>query len=266
MLGAIIGDIAGSIYEFHNIHTTDFEFLSERTFFTDDTVLSCAVAQGLIDGYGDEEESHTRVIAEMQKLGRRYPDAGYGNRFDSWIYTTDPQPYNSWGNGSAMRVSSVAWIYDDLADVERYAKVSAEVTHNHPEGIKGAQAVAAAIFMARTGADKNAIRAYVEDRYGYDLSQTCDEIRPNYSFDESCQGSVPQAFAAFFEGETYEEVIRLSISLGGDSDTIAAIAGGIAEALFGIPEDIKKAGLAKLTPDLKEILENYRGFLRSRER
>ena len=260
MLGAIIGDIAGSVYEFNNIKTTKFDLMGKYTYFTDDTVMTCAVAKGLLEGYGSEAESRERVVEAMQLLGRQYPSAGYGGNFNSWIWSDSPQPYNSWGNGSAMRTSAAGWLYHTLEDVERYAKVSAEVTHDHPEGIKGAQAVAAAIFMARTGSTKAEIRVHVEESYGYDLSLTCDDIRPTYTFDVSCQGTVPQAFAAFFEGKTFEEVIRLAVSLGGDSDTLAAIAGSMAEALYKIPRSLKRKALAKLDDTLREILRNIEEF------
>lgn len=260
MLGAIIGDIAGSVYEFDNIKTTEFELLGPHTYFTDDTVMTCAVAKGLMEGFGNEHASRACIISAMQHYGRKYPDAGYGGNFNRWIWENDPLPYNSWGNGSAMRVSSAGWFYDSLEEVEGYAKVSAEVTHNHPEGIKGAQAVAAAVYLARTGFSKQHIRGYIENTYGYDLSFSCNDIRPNYTFDVSCQDTVPPAFAAFFEGETFEEVIRLAVSLGGDSDTLAAIAGSMAEAIYAIPDDLAEKALAKLEDPLTCIFQQFSNF------
>lgn len=265
MLGAIIGDIAGSIYEFDNIKTTEFDFMGVGTHFTDDTVMSCAVAKGAIEGYGDIDETRAQIVKAMQELGRLYPRAGYGGNFSKWIYEENPEPYNSWGNGSAMRVASIGWLYDTLENVELFAKASAEVTHNHPEGIKGAQSVAAAIFLARTGSNKQDIRDYVEATYCYDLSKTCDDIRPAYRFNESCQNTVPQAFAAFFEGKSVEEVVRLAISLGGDSDTLAAIAGSMAEAAYGIPDDLATTALDKLDDRLRIEAIAFSDFVDNRQ-
>lgn len=240
MLGAILGDIIGSPYEFdcNNMKTKDFPLFMEQSHFTDDTVMTLAVAEGLISGYMDKEKTRAEIIKLMQKLGRMYPYAGYGDRFVNWLNSDDPQPYNSFGNGSAMRVSAVAWIYDDLDTVLEYAELTASVTHNHPEGIKGAQATAAAIFLARNETSKDDIRKFIEERFGYDLSRTCDEIRPAYRHVETCQETVPQAITAFLEGTSFEDVIRTSVSLGGDSDTLAAIAGSIAEAFYGKPIEL----------------------------
>ncbi len=257
MLGAMIGDMAGSVYEFDNIKTTEFDLLGPGTFFTDDTVMTCAVAQGLMEGAGDEKASRQAVIRAMQELGHQFPHAGYGGRFRGWLASEHPHPYNSWGNGSAMRVSPAGWLYGSLEETERFAKISAEVTHNHPEGIKGAQSVAAAIYLLRTGSTKDEVRAYVEDTYGYDLSMTCGEIRPTYRFNESCQHTVPQAFVALLEGEDFEQVIRLSVSLGGDSDTLAAIAGSMAEATYEIPGWLKQKALDKLEEPLLGIYKEF---------
>lgn len=252
MIGAIIGDIIGSVYEWNNIKTKDFPLFSPKCFFTDDTVMTLAIAEGLMNGGSADD-----FISAMKKYGRLYPDAGYGGRFGSWLFSNDIDPYNSWGNGSAMRVSPVAWAFDTLSEVEQYAKVSAAVTHNHPEGIKGAQATATCIFLARKGNSKNAIKEYVESNYGYDLSRTLDEIRPEYRFNESCQETVPQAITAFLESRDFEDAIRNAISLGGDSDTLAAITGSIAEAVYGVPEEIKEQTLSILDEPLLNVYKQF---------
>lgn len=252
MLGAIVGDIIGSVYEWNNIKTKGFQLFSPRCAFTDDTVMTLAVAEGLMAG-----GSPAAFIQAMKKYGRKYPNAGYGGRFGSWLFSEDRQPYNSWGNGSAMRVSAVAWMFDTLPEVEDYAEISAAVTHNHPEGIKGAQSTAAAIFLARKGKTKDEIKAYVENKYGYDLRRTLDEIRVNYHFNESCQGTVPEAITAFLESVDFEDAIRNAISLGGDSDTLAAITGSIAEAAYNVPEEIKEKALSMLDECLLTV---YRRF------
>ena len=261
MFGAILGDIIGSPYEFdyNNIKTTDFPLFTEKSHFTDDTVMTLAIAGAVMDA--DDKSSDaglkTRFVQSMQALGAAYPDAGYGARFGRWLISRDPHPYGSYGNGSAMRVSSVAWLFDSLADVRRAARLSAEVTHNHPEGIKGAEATASAIYLARTGRRKEEIRRYIQTEFGYDLSRTCDGIRPAYRHVESCQETVPQAFAAFLEGGSFEEVLRLAVSLGGDSDTLTAIAGGMAEAFYGLSDDWKKIAYAYLPEDLAQILRRF---------
>lgn len=249
MIGAIIGDIVGSIYEWNNIKTKDFPLFSPGCFFTDDTVMTFAIAEGLMNGGGTED-----FVTAMKKYGHLYPQAGYGGRFGSWLFSEDIHPYNSWGNGSAMRVSPVAWVFNTLSEVEQYAEVSAAVTHNHPEGIKGARATAAAIFLAREGKSKDQIKAYIESKYGYDLSRTLDEIRPNYSFNESCQETVPEAIIAFLESVDFEDAIRNAISLGGDSDTLAAIVGSIAEAAYGIPKEISEHAVSILDERLSKLL------------
>lgn len=261
MYGAIIGDIVGSPYEFdhNNIKTKVFSLFSDRSHFTDDSVMTLAVAQAIMDvaDKSDDEALKQSFVYWMQKLGNAYPYAGYGGRFSHWLSSRDPQPYNSYGNGSAMRVAAVGWMFDSLEDVRRVAKLSAIVTHNHPEGIKGAMATACAIYLARTGHSKEAIREYTVTEFGYDLSRSCDEIRPDYHMDESCQRTVPEAITAFLEGESFEDVLRLAVSLGGDSDTLTAIAGSIAEAYYGIDEDWKKAAFSHLTDDLAQILRRY---------
>ena len=262
MIGAILGDIIGSPYEFDQGNKSkDFPLFSERSTFTDETVMTLAVAQGFLDAgkNADDETVRQSIIRSMRELGRRYPNAGYGGQFRWWLRSHDPQPYNSWGNGSAMRVSSAGWLFDDLEGVLRAAMLSAEVTHNHPEGIKGAQATAAAIFLARTGHSKAEIKSYIEDTFHYDLSRTCDEIRPTYRHVESCQETVPEAITAFLEGNSFEDVIRTAVSLGGDCDTLTAIAGSIAEGFYGVPEDLRTECLARLPEDLRAIVERATG-------
>lgn len=255
MLGAIIGDIAGSVYEFHPHKSKDFPLFSEKSAFTDDTVMTLAVAEALMNGGAEED-----YIASMQRWGRRYPDGGYGGRFFGWLFQKEPQPYNSFGNGSAMRVSPVAWFYDSLEAVENAAALSARVTHNHPEGIKGAQATAAAVFLARTGHGKREVRSYLSARFGYDLSRTCGEIRPGYHFDVTCQGSVPEAIIAWLDSDGFEDAIRNAVSLGGDSDTQAAVAGAIAQAEYGIPPEIAREAYRRLDAPLQTLADDF--FLR----
>ena len=267
VLGAIIGDVIGSPYEFdfNNIKTTDFPLFSRESKFTDDTVMTLAVAKGIMNGYGNPKKTESEIVKSMRSLGGMYPNAGYGLRFCDWLRSDEPMPYNSFGNGSAMRVSSVGEVYNNLDDVLKYAEISARVTHNHPEGIKGAQATAAAVFLSRIGGSKKEIKEYIERKFGYDLSNTCDKIRPNYHRIESCQGSVPQALTAFIEGTSFESVIRLAVSLGGDSDTIAAIAGGAAGAFYDIPDNIALEARTRLDNPLSEILNSYINFIKSEE-
>ena len=261
MYGAILGDIIGSPYEFNtnNYKAKGFPLFSERSTFTDDSVMTLAVAQAFMRAGADaDDELITRCLYRfLPEIGRRYPNCGYGGRFYGWIMGGDPQPYNSFGNGSGMRVSSVAWLYNTLEAVRHAAVLNASVSHNHPEGIKGAEAVASAIFLARTGSSKDEIREYVVREFGYDLSRTCEEIRPNYRMDETCQGSVPEAITAFLEGTDFEDVVRTAVSLGGDSDTIACMAGAIAEGFYGVPEELKRECRNRLTPDLQDILDRY---------
>lgn len=258
MYGAILGDIIGSPYEFDmGGKTKDFPLFSEDSYFTDDTVMTIAVAEAFMEAPDDEDAIRQRLIQSMQKWGHHFPGVGYGVRFCSWLESTDPQPYNSWGNGSAMRVSAVAWIFNDLETVRCMARISADVTHNHPEGIKGAEATAAAIFLGRTGHSKAEIKAYIEAEFHYDLSRTCDEIRPNYYHVESCQETVPEAITAFLEGDSFEDVIRTAVSLGGDCDTLTCIAGSIAEGFYGVPEELKQECLDRLPEDLKTILNIF---------
>ena len=264
MYGAILGDIIGSPYEFDQGRKTKvFPLFSEDSEFTDDSVMTIAVAYAFLPVQPEMEDDaiRQRVVAKMQKYGRLYPHAGYGGRFRRWLRDRHPQPYNSWGNGSAMRVSSVGWLFDDLETVRRMARLSAEVTHNHPEGIKGAEATATAIFLARTGSTKAEIMSYIEENFQYDLSRTCDEIRPDYYHVESCQETVPEAITAFLEGENFEDVIRTAVSLGGDCDTLTCIAGSMAEAFYGVPEELKEECRKRLPHDLLEVLQQFDAHL-----
>lgn len=250
MIGAIAGDIIGSVYERRRIKTKDFPLFDVRCSFTDDTVLTVAVAEAILSGapYRDS----------VRRIGRRHPGAGYGGSFIRWLFAEDTRPYNSWGNGSAMRVSPVGFAFSTEDEVLRQARMTAEITHNHPEGIKGAEAVALAIFLARTGHGKEAIRLRITDRFGYNLDRTVDDIRPSYVFDVSCQGTVPQAIIAFLDSDSYEDAVRNAISLGGDSDTLACITGGIAEAFYGsISDGIRAKVKDLLTPDLWEVTDAF---------
>ena len=279
MFGAIVGDIIGSVYEWNNIKTKEFPLFRKESRYTDDTVMTCAVAEGVMNG-GTEDD----FIDAIKKYGRMYPYAGYGGRFKKWLFSEAREPYYSYGNGSAMRVSPCAWIMDCgytartrrlPENGRKMAERSAAVTHNHPEGIKGAMAVTDAIFLARyyfsgwygefespvshdPAECKKRIRKHIEQEYGYDLSFTLDRIRPEYTFSSSCQGSVPQAIAAFLESTDFEDAIRNAISLGGDSDTLAAITGSIAEAAYGIPDWIKDKAFSYLDEPLKNVLRRWR--------
>ena len=274
MLGAIIGDTVGSVYEFENVKTTEFDLFSPESIYTDDSVITLAVAHWLVN---DKTYNTQTLVDTIVYFANEYPcpKGGYGDRFLEWLTYPDVgveeverdngtkgivfrelrKPYNSWGNGSAMRTSAVGWMFDTLEETERIAALQAGITHNHPEGIKGAQAVSAAIFMARNGMSKEAIKLYIESKYGYDLSKTCDEIRPNYQYDESCQGTVPQAITAFLESVDFETCLRLSVSLGGDCDTLTCISAAIAEAFYkDIPRWIVDEMWKRLPAHFKEIL------------
>ncbi|MBQ9014975.1 MAG: ADP-ribosylglycohydrolase family protein [Firmicutes bacterium] len=256
MLGAIIGDIAGSRFEFHNIKSKEFELFHLDCRFTDDSVMTLAVAAALMDKTSPQPLEQ-RFVSHMQRLGRAYPKAGYGGRFHEWIFSPQPAPYNSWGNGSAMRVSPCGEAARSLGDAASLARKSAAVTHDHPEGIRGAEAVAVAIFLARGGRSKEEIRDHIR-RYYYDIdfgeSFTLDRIRPGYRFDVSCQGSVPQALEAFFESGSLEDTVRGAISIGGDSDTIAAIAGSIAENYYGLDAALAERAMEYLPEELAQIV------------
>jgi len=250
MLGAVAGDIIGSVHEFLQEKTTDFPLFVEASRFTDDSVLTIAVADCLL--------TESSYIDKFHEYTRAYPDRCYGAGFWQWVASGSRKPYNSWGNGSAMRVSPVGFAMPTLEGVLEEAKRSAEVTHNHPEGIRGAQATAMAIFLGRQGESKATIRECITERFGYDLNRSINAIRPTYSFNESCQGTVPEAIIAFLDSSDYEEAIRLAISLGGDADTLACIAGGIAEAFYGrVPQDIAELAMARLDENLRNTLVRF---------
>lgn len=256
MLGAISGDIIGSVYEHNNLKSKDFVLFSNVNRFTDDTVLTCAIGNACINylQHKNKKIFETDVIIQMRKLGLSHINAGYGGNFIYWLY--NPVPYESFGNGSAMRVSPVAWVSESLEETLDLAKISACVSHNHIEGIKGAEAVAASIFLARNGESKENIKKYIMKNF-YEINFTIDKIRDNYEFDVSCQGSVPQALECFFEANSFEDTIRNAISIGGDSDTIGAIAGSIAEAFYGIPENIKENAMLYLDASLRYSVDNF---------
>ena len=257
MLGAITGDMVGAPYEFdRGGKTKEFPLWVKESNFTDDTVMTVAVAQALMDTQGGSDDDILAAVqTSMQKWGKKYPFAGYGGMFRRWLVSRHPKPYGSFGNGSAMRVSAVGFMYDTLERTREVAALTAMVTHDHPEGIKGAEATASAIFLARKGSAKTEIKAYVESEFGYDLSRTCEEIRPTYHHVESCQQTIPEAITAFLEGYSFEDVIRTAVSLGGDCDTLTCIAGGIAEAFYGIPEDIEKECRKRLPGDMLEVVD-----------
>lgn len=268
MLGAIIGDTVGSVYEFHNIKTTDFPLFDPRSNYTDDSIMTMAVADWLLN---DPQHGMDTLEASFLSFAKKYPCpmGGYGGGFHRWLFHPEQlaaydedgnhaigkrHPYNSFGNGAAMRCSANGWMFDTLEETERVAGLSAAITHSHPEGIKGAQSTAAAIFMARNGKSKEEIKEYISTKYGYNLNRTCDEIRPVYDWDSSCQGTVPEAMVAFFDSTDFESAIRLAVSLGGDSDTLACITGGIAEAFYkDIPDDIALKIWSLLPENFKAI-------------
>lgn len=260
MIGAMLGDMIGAPYEFdRGDKTKDFPLFSKKSKFTDDSVMTAAVAEALLDARGQsDDEIRAALIRSMQKWGRRYPRAGYGGMFIRWLlFTENPKPYGSFGNGSAMRASAAGWLFDDLDTTRHMAALTAEVSHNHPEGIKGAEATAAAIYLARTGSSMAEIRVYTEQEFGYDLSRTCAELRAKNRHDETCQVTMPLVFAAFLESTGFEDAIRNAVSLGGDTDTIACITGSIAEAFYGVPEAIAEEGRKRLPADLLAVLERF---------
>ena len=266
MYGAILGDIIGSPYEFDRGNKSkDYPLFSPNSAYTDDSVMTLAVADAFLSLSPEaaDKDIRRRLIQSMQTYGRKYPYAGYGGMFRRWLKDSNPQPYGSYGNGSAMRVSSAAWLFDDLETVRHMAQLSAEVTHNHPEGIKGAEAIASAIFLARTGSTKAEIKNYIEQQFHYDLSRTCDEIRLTYRHVESCQETVPESITAFLEGNSFENVIRTAVSLGGDCDTLTAIAGSIAEGFYGVPEELKQQCRERLPEDLRKVLQRFEETLHS---
>ena len=282
MLGAIVGDIVGSVYEWNNIKTKDFPLFREDCFFTDDTVMTCAVAEAVMNG-GKKDD----FIDAMKKYGEMYPDAGYGGRFYTWLFNDDREPYNSFGNGSAMRVSPCGWIMNcgfygrtGLAPYvgRDMAELSAAVTHNHPEGIKGALATADAIFLCRfyfggwardyeepindnPAECKKRIREHIEREFGYDLSRTLDEIRPTYHHVEDCMRTMPEAFECFLEAESYEQTLRNVMYIGGDADTLAAIAGSVAEAMWGVPEEIVEGAKAFVDEEVERVVKRFYGVV-----
>ena len=249
MTGAIAGDIIGSIYERYRIKSKEFPLFDWRCSFTDDTVLTLAVADVLLHG--------GTYVERFREYYRRYPKAGYGGSFHQWARSPEPAPYNSFGNGSAMRVSPVAFAFNDIQRVRAEARRSAEVTHNHPEGIKGAEATAVAVFLARSQTSKDEIRQLIEREFGYDLSRTPDDIRPDYDFDVTCQGTVPPALASFLHATDFEDTVRTAISLGGDSDTLACIAGAIAGAYYGVPRFIEQEVRLRLDEPLRALHDEF---------
>lgn len=253
ILGAICGDIIGSVYEHNPIKTNDFNLFSKRSIFTDDTVMTLAVANWLVE----DKSSKDVLIENLKFFGNLYINAGYGGSFYHWLQSDNPKPYGSWANGSAMRVSPCAWVGNSLDEVQDLAKISAIVTHDHPEGIKGALATADAIYLARTGSSKEEIKNHVETNYKYDLSRSVDEIRPVYSFDVSCAGSVPESIICFLEANDFEDAIKNAISLGGDADTQAAIAGSIAGAYYEIPKNIADQALNILDECLLDVYMDF---------
>ena len=262
LIGAIAGDVIGSAYEFNPTRDHNFDLFTPKSTFTDDTVLTMANALWLLE---DPQHTHEKLISIMLDFCRKYPDRGYGGRFAHWIHDGDPQPYNSFGNGSAMRVSPVGYYANTLDEALELAQISAEVTHNHPEGIKGAQATAAAIFLARQGMTKHEIRDYVSQTFNYDLSRPLEEIRPTFTFDETCQRTVPEAITCFLEGKDYEDVVRLSVALAGDADTIAAIAGSISSAVNDVPNEITQPVVALLSEEFCTILLRFNELVTQRE-
>lgn len=256
ILGAVAGDTIGSIYEFRPTKDYDFPLLDDRMQYTDDSIMTIAVADWILQG----DLTHAALAKTMRHWGNRYkhPMGSYGGRFTAWLENEQMGPYRSWGNGSAMRVSPTGFAFDTLEDTLRYARISAEVTHNHPEGIKGAQATAATVFLARNGSTRADIRTYLSRTFGYRLDRTCAQIRDTYRFDESCQETVPQSLIAFLDSRSYEDAVRLTVSLGGDADTMGAITGAVAAAFYGgIPDTIAAFVLGKLPADLKKVVEDF---------
>ncbi len=256
MLGAIIGDIVGSRFEWNNHRSKEFELFTSACEPTDDSIMTLAIAKALLSCEGDYSNVGEKAVYWMRKIGQHYPSCGYGGRFYEWMYSDDPQPYQSYGNGSAMRVSACGFIARNLDEAKALSKAVTEVTHNHPEGIKGAEATTVAIYLAKTGSSISEIREAIQKNY-YPLDFTLDGIRETYCFHETCQETVPQAIEAFLESTNFEDAIRNAISIGGDSDTLAAITGGIAEAYYGIPETIRQSAEKYLNPELLEILREF---------
>ena len=268
MIGAMIGDIIGSVYEFkENVEDKNFKLFVSYAMTTDDSIMTLAVGQALVNTYGEKEtvKIQEELVKQLQKFGREYPYGGYGLKFKEWLKEENPQPYNSYGNGSGMRVSSVAWLYDNLEDVNKYAKITASVSHNHPEGIKGACAIASAIYLERKKKTKEEIKKYIEDTFGYSFEPT-SEVRKWHTFDETCQVTVPIAIQAFLEGKDFEDVLRTAIYAGGDSDTIACMACSIAETYYEIPDKFLDFCYPKIALDLKIALKNFLIFVKNENR
>lgn len=260
MYGAILGDIIGSRFEFdRGGWSKDFQLLTQGCEFTDDSVMTVAVADALLTAgrTATTEEIEAACIKSMQKWGRKYPNAGYGSRFIYWVHSRNPEPYGSFGNGSAMRVSAAGWLYDTVERTREVAGATANVSHNHPEGLKGAECTAAVMFLGRIGRSKDEIKAYVEKEFGYDLSKSVDELRPLHEHVETCMDSLPKALVSFLEGTSYEDVVRNAVSLGGDTDTLAAIAGAMAEAFYGMPDELKKQCLCRIPDDMREVVQRF---------
>ncbi|MBP3620006.1 MAG: ADP-ribosylglycohydrolase family protein [Clostridia bacterium] len=255
MLGAIVGDIVGSKYEFNNLKSKEFVLFDEDNHFTDDTVMTLAVYKSLKRCKGDYRNLPIVTIKTMQELANHFPEVGYGEKFQEWLNAIEPKPYNSWGNGAAMRVSPVAYFANSLEEVKYLSRKVTAISHNHPQAIKGAEAVASAIFLARQGKSKEELKTFVEEYY-YPLDFDYEDLKSNYKFHVSCKNTVPQAFFCFFESENFEDAIRTAISIGGDSDTIAAIVGSLAEAYYGIPKEIETTAKQYLDLELLTTYEN----------
>ena len=261
MYGAIIGDIIGSRFEFDRGNKSkSFTLFTSECDYTDDTVMTVAVAEALMDSGKDADEKTIKanLIKSLKKWGQKYPYAGYGARFIDWVLTADPEPYGSYGNGSGMRVSSVGWLYDTIERTREVARWTAEITHNHPEGIKGAESTASAVFLARTGASKEGIKKYLEEEFGYDLSRTLDDIRPYYQHVEDCMHTMPEAFTCFLEAESYEDCIRNVMYIGGDTDTLGAVSGAIAEAFWGVPDSFITKTKDYLPGEFYGVIDRFR--------
>ncbi len=260
MYGAILGDIIGQPYEFDGgPKSKQFPLFLEKPRFTDDSVMTIAVCEGILKAglEADENTMKSSMVKSLQVWGHKYPHAGYGHMFGKWLANEDVMPYGSYGNGSAMRVSAAGFLFDSLERTREVARWSAEVTHNHPEGVKGAESTASVIWMARNGKSKDEIKSYIEKEFGYDLSRTCDQIRPEYYFQGSCQKTVPEAITTFLEGNDFEDVIRTAVSLGGDSDTLTCIAGGMAQALYGVPEELKEKCRSIITDEMRDVIDRF---------
>jgi len=264
MYGAILGDIIGCPYEYSSHKSKEFPLFGETSHFTDDTIMTIAVCKALLmtKPGTKPDKIRERIALSMAETADGHRNGDYGRRFGCWLFSCMirkkiPEPYNSYGNGSAMRVSSVGWLYNSITKTREMARMSAEVTHNHPEGMKGAEATASAIYLARTGHSKEYIKDYIESEFGYDLSRTCDKIRPTYRFNETCQGTVPEAIICFLEGEDFEDVIRLAVSLGGDADTLAAIAGSIAEGYYDIPKELIEEARSRLPKEFCDVIDAF---------